>query len=78
MECSAELPAAEAAALVTTSQVTLGRFASAEYKDSRTPQNLYPIAGLERQLRHRLAHPGLLYRALRRTAAQSAAPITAA
>ena len=26
------------------------RFASTEYKDSRAPQNLYPIAGLERQV----------------------------
>jgi hypothetical protein len=58
VECSAELPAAAAAALAATSQVTLGRFAAAEYKDSRAPQNLYPIAGLERLLRRRLAHPG--------------------
>ena len=29
-------------------QVTLVRYASAEYKDARAPQNLYPIAGLER------------------------------
>jgi hypothetical protein len=73
VECSAELPAAEAAALAATSQVTLGRFASAEYKDSRAPQNLYPIAGLERQLRRRLGEPGVLYRALRRAAASSGA-----
>ena len=39
---------------------------SAEYKDARAPQNLHPIAGLERELRRRLGHPGLLYRSLRR------------
>ncbi len=68
VECSTELPTAAAAALAATSQVTLGRYASTEYKDSRAPQNLYPIAGLERELRRRLDDPGLLYRALRRAA----------
>jgi hypothetical protein len=49
--------------------VTLVRFASTEYKDARAPQNLYPIAGLERELRRRLGEPNMLYRALRRAAA---------
>jgi hypothetical protein len=78
VECSAELPAAEAAALAATSQVTLGRYASTEYKDSRAPQNLYPIAGLERALRRRLGEPGVLYRALRRAAVSSGVPASAA
>jgi hypothetical protein len=69
VECSAELSAAQAVALASRSQVTLGRFASTEYKDSRAPQNLYPIAGLERELRRRLGDANLLYRALRRAAA---------
>jgi hypothetical protein len=69
VECSAELSAEQADTLATRSQVTLGRFASTEYKDSRAPQNLYPIAGLERELRRRLGEPNLLYRALRRAAA---------
>jgi hypothetical protein len=69
VECSADLSAAEAVALAARSQVTLPRFASTEYKDSRAPQNLYPIAGLERELRRRLGEPNLLYRALRRAAA---------
>jgi hypothetical protein len=54
--------------LANLSQSTLGRFASATYKDSRAPQNLYPIGGLERALRHRLSDPQLLYRALRESA----------
>lgn len=71
IECSADLAPAEATALAARSQVTLGRFASTEYKDSRAPQNLYPIAGLERALRRRLGEPNLLYRALRRAAVAS-------
>jgi hypothetical protein len=47
----------------------LCRYASTEYKDSRAPQNLYPIAGLERALRRRLGDQALLYRAIRRASA---------
>jgi hypothetical protein len=65
LECPADLPAAEVTTLASLSQRCLVRFASAEYKDSRAPQNLYPIAGLERELRRRLGDPRLLYRALR-------------
>lgn len=64
-ECSATIPVPEAAALADAVTVALPRFASAPHKDSRAPQNLYPIAGLERELRHRLGDPQILYRALR-------------
>ena len=47
----------------------LPRYASERHKDPRAPQNLYPISGLERQLRRRLGDPRLLDRALRRSAA---------
>ena len=47
----------------------LPRFASEPHKDDRAPQNLYPIAGLERELRRRLGDPGLVYRALQRAVA---------
>ena len=43
----------------------LPRFASRPHKDARAPQNLYPIAGLERELRRRLGDPALVERALR-------------
>jgi len=69
VECGTDLEAERAVALAGVSQVTLARFASIEYKDSRAPQNLYPIAGLERALRRRLGEPSVLYRALRRAAA---------
>ena len=68
IECSADLPVREVVQLAALSQLCLGRFASAAYKDARAPQNLYPIAGLERELRRHLGDPRLLYRALRRTA----------
>jgi hypothetical protein len=64
-ECSATIPVAGASALADVVTAALPPFASAPHKDSRAPQNLYPIAGLERELRHRLGDPQLLYRALR-------------
>jgi hypothetical protein len=48
VECSGDLPLAAAAVLASLSQATLPRFASTAYKDSRAPQNLCPIGGLER------------------------------
>jgi hypothetical protein len=68
VECSADLSITEVIRLANLSQTALGRFASAAYKDSRAPQNLYPIGGLERELRHLLGDPQLLYRALREAA----------
>jgi hypothetical protein len=68
IECAADLPVDEVTRLAGLSQRSLGRFASATYKDSRAPQNLYPIAGLERELRRRLGDQRLLYRALREAA----------
>lgn len=64
-ECSANLALPAAAALADAVTAALPRFASAPHKDSRAPQNLYPIAGLERELRHRLGDPQVIYRALR-------------
>ncbi len=66
LECSAALKSADAIGMAWLSQATLCRYASIEYKDTRAPQNLYPIAGLERQLRRRLGDATLLYRGLRR------------
>lgn len=65
LECSADLPAADAVALADVTAQVLPRLASAPHKDPRAPQNLVPIGGLERQLRHRLGDAALLYRALR-------------
>lgn len=64
VECSPELMPAEAVELADLSLVTLPRFASTPYKDPRAPQNLIPIAGLERRLRALLGDARLLQRAL--------------
>ena len=69
VECSADLAIADVVRLAGLSQTCLARFASTRYKDPRAPQNLYPISGLERELRRRLGDPRLLYRALSRSAA---------
>ena len=69
LEAGPRLAAGEATALANVTQRVLGRFASAEYKDARAPQNLYPIAGLEKHLRHRLGDQAFIYRALRVAAA---------
>jgi len=65
LECSADLTAEDAVALADVTAQVLPRLASAPHKDPRAPQNLVPIGGLERQLRHRLGDAALLYRALR-------------
>jgi hypothetical protein len=64
-----EVPAAGsvADAVERANQVTalLPRYASEPHKDGRAPQNLYPIAGLENELRRRLGDQLLMERALR-------------
>lgn len=64
VECSADLDVDEAVELAGLSLVTLPRFASTPYKDPRAPQNLIPIAGLERRLRAMLGDARLLHRVL--------------
>ncbi|HEX5615863.1 MAG TPA: hypothetical protein VFZ83_11985 [Acidimicrobiia bacterium] len=68
-EASARSSPAEVVALADVVAATLPRFASEPHKDARAPQNLYPIGGLERELRRRLGDAALLYRALRVAAA---------
>ena len=70
VEAAPHLGREEVAELANLTQSVLGRFASVAYKDSRAPQNLYPIAGLERDLRHRLGDQQFVYRALRLAAAR--------
>jgi hypothetical protein len=73
IECAAGEPA-DAVALADRSVDALGRLASVPHKDPRAPQNLTPIAGLERLLRHRLGDPRLVRRALQRAAAGEVPP----
>jgi len=71
LECSADLSASQAVRVASLSQVTLPRFASEPFKDARAPQNLYPVGGLERHLRHRLGDAGVLRRELQAAAFRS-------
>jgi hypothetical protein len=68
VECPATIGIQQAIELADRSLVTLPRFAANPYKDARAPQNLTPIAGLERKLRSLLGDPRLLHRALQRAA----------
>jgi len=72
IETTADQPVADAVDLADRLSVTLPRFASHPQKDPRSPQNLYPIGGLERELRRRLGDPQLILRSLRQAAAAAA------
>lgn len=60
---STDVAAARQVADLTTA--TIVRFASEGHKESRAPQNLYPIGGLERRLRHMLGDREMMVRGLR-------------
>jgi hypothetical protein len=68
-EAPGDLGPADAADRADRVTVTLPRFASQPFQNPRAPQNLHPIAGLERQLKRRLGDARLLERALRQAAA---------
>lgn len=63
-ECSSDISVQEATTLADAVAATVPRFASQPHKDPRAPQNLYPIGGLERELRRRMGDPLLVLRAL--------------
>jgi len=64
LETSAALDLARVTALADLSARYVPRFASDPTRDTRAPQNLYPIGGLEARLRHLLGDPMLLRRAI--------------
>jgi hypothetical protein len=68
-EVGAAVSPADAARFADSVARLLPGFASSPHKDPRAPQNLYPIAGLERELRRRLGDPKRAERALRQAAA---------
>jgi hypothetical protein len=71
-EASADNDVATVIDLANRATAVLPKFASEAHKDPRAPQNLYPIAGLERELRRRLGDAHLLYRGLRQAAGPAA------
>jgi hypothetical protein len=64
-ECPADIGRERLTGLADLTASLLPRFASQAHKDGRAPQNLYPIAGLERELRRRLGDAALVHRAVR-------------
>lgn len=70
-EVSADRTIDEAIRIADSVAGSLPRFASEPHKDPRAPQNLYPIAGLERELRRRLGDPHLMERAIRLASASA-------
>ncbi len=61
-EAPPSLSVLEVVALASKTAATLPSYASEPHKDGRSPQNLYPIGGLESYLRGRLGSAELLYR----------------
>jgi hypothetical protein len=74
LECSPDLPISDVVTLADITTTMLPALASTPHKDPRAPQNLVPIGGLERQLRHRLGDSALLYRSLRAAMMRAASP----
>ena len=65
-EAWSEVGAERAGQIADTTALVLHPFASQPHKDKRAPQNLYPIAGLERELGRRLGDRAVVQRALGR------------
>jgi len=64
-EAPGGLPLEEVRAIADRTAAVLPLVASQEHLDPRAPQNLVPIAALEKELRHRMGDPRLVGRALR-------------
>ena len=64
-EVSAGLEKSRALTIAARTTAIIPAVASESHIDPRAPQNLVPIAALERELRRRLGDPGYVYRALR-------------
>lgn len=73
-EVSASLPLARAVEMADLTACHLPRFASKEFWDTRSPQNLVPIATLERRLWHLLGDRQLVLRRIRSAVARE--PVT--
>ena len=64
-EASGKLPKDDVRTIADRTAAILPIVGSEPHIDPRAPQNLVPIGALERELRHRMGDPGLVYRALR-------------
>lgn len=66
LEVRVGLGVSKAAELLDQAAVKVAALASRAPKDPRAPQNLIPVGGLERQLRHKLGDPKLVRRGIER------------
>jgi hypothetical protein len=64
-EAANSLPFADVVTIADRTAAVLPVVASQPHVDPRAPQNLVPVGGLERTLRHRMGDPGLIWRRLR-------------
>ncbi|GAA1674418.1 hypothetical protein GCM10009830_21050 [Glycomyces endophyticus] len=71
LEASDDLSEEAAIALADATAAALPPLGSAAHKDARAPQNLTPIAGLERRLKRMLGDPRLLLRSVRAASMES-------
>jgi hypothetical protein len=71
-EVSSALPLERARVIADRVTAVLPLVGSEPHIDPRAPQNLVPIAALERELRRRLGDPSFVYRALRSAVAAAA------
>jgi hypothetical protein len=72
-EASGRLPKDDVRLTADRTAALLPIVGSQPHIDPRAPQNLVPIGALERELRHRMGDPGLVYRALRHAVSRQAA-----
>ena len=69
-EASGQLPLSDVVTIADRTAAVLPLVASEPHLDPRAPQNLVPIAALERRLRHLMGDAGLVYRALRQAVSE--------
>lgn len=74
LEAADDLSEEAAIALADATAAALPPLGSAAHKDSRAPQNLTPIAGLERRLKRMLGDPRLLLRSVRAASLETGGP----
>lgn len=72
-EASGRLAKDDVRAIADRTAAILPVVGSEPHVDPRAPQNLVPIGALERELRHRMGDPGLVYRELRHAVSERAA-----
>jgi hypothetical protein len=66
LEVKVGLGVENAVELLDQAAIKVSALASRAPKDPRAPQNLIPVGGLERQLRHKLGDPKLVRRGIER------------